>query len=467
MSISSENNDVNYFQEILFYNEFIKKPKIKRLKDVDLLAELPFYYQLDIIKTDQAFKGYARSCKVEIVDKKDLIVQLEASKSSIKNLFNDLLSEAKGFKYQITVKVLLKKYKPNGEIEFTPVYFNSSTKTIINNRFKLEHAFHEILYRIDAWINKGSGWIIESIESQYINISTYRPLAGNSYIELPIELKHPRKGLINLKNNDQKCFLWCHVRHINPLKEHPERITKIDREISCNLNYNKIKFPVEEKDFEKIEIQNNICINVFCYEDEMVFPIYVFDQKFGNSMDLLLLINDNKSHYVYIKDFNTFMFYKTKIKNKKWFCRSCLRCFSCESVLIKHKKDCLSINGKQSVNLEKGIIKFENYFKQLPVPFKIYADFERNLRDVEIYEGSYTQKNHEHVPCSYAFKVVCIDDRFSKSIVVFRRKSAAYEFIKAILKEFKYCKKIMKDHFNKNLIMTEEEEHLFQQNNSC
>ena len=81
-------------------------------------------------------------------------MELEASKSSIKDLFNDLLSETKGFKYQITVKVLLKKYKPNEEIEFTPVYFNSSTKTIINNRFKLEHAFGELLYRIDAWINK-------------------------------------------------------------------------------------------------------------------------------------------------------------------------------------------------------------------------------------------------------------------------------------------------------------------------
>ena len=79
-----------------------------------------------------------------------MIVQLEASKSSIKDLFNDLLNETKGFKYQITVKVLLKKYKPNEEIEFTPVYFNSSTKTIINNRFNLEHAFDEILCRIDA-----------------------------------------------------------------------------------------------------------------------------------------------------------------------------------------------------------------------------------------------------------------------------------------------------------------------------
>ena len=109
MTISSKNNDVNYFQELPFYNKFIEKPKLKRLKNVDLLAEQPFYEQLSIVKTNQAFKGYAMSYKIEIVEKKDLIVQLEESKSSIKDLFNDLLNETKGFKYQITVKVLLKK----------------------------------------------------------------------------------------------------------------------------------------------------------------------------------------------------------------------------------------------------------------------------------------------------------------------------------------------------------------------
>ena len=75
-------------------------------------------------------------------------------------------------------------------------------------------------------------------------------------------------------------------------------------------------------------------------------------------MDLLFLNDDDKSHYVYIKDFDRFMFHKTK-----GFCRSCLQCFSSESVFIKHKEDCLSINGKQSVKLEKGIIEFENYSK--------------------------------------------------------------------------------------------------------
>ena len=76
-------------------------------------------------------------------------------------------------------------------------------------------------------------------------------------MDLPVKFKSPRKGLINIKNKDQKCFLWCHVRHINPLKEHPEK-----------LNFDKIEFAVQEKDFNKIEVKNNICINVFGYENK-------------------------------------------------------------------------------------------------------------------------------------------------------------------------------------------------------
>ena len=101
------------------------------------------------------------SYKVKLVQKKDPIKQLEATKSSIKDLFSDLLNETKGFKHQITLKVALKKYKPNREIEFRPVYFNSTTKTVINHLFSLANAFQEILYRIDNWINEGYSWIVE------------------------------------------------------------------------------------------------------------------------------------------------------------------------------------------------------------------------------------------------------------------------------------------------------------------
>ena len=198
---------------------------------------------------------------------------------------------------------------------------------------------------------------------------------------------------------------------------------------------------MQEKDLNKIKVKSNICISVFCYENALVFPIYVSDQKFEGSIDLLLLIDDDKSHYVYIKDFDRFMFHKTKNKNKKYFCKSCLQCFSSKNVLTKHKEVCLSINGAQSVRLEKGAIELKNYFKQIPVPFKIYADFEFNLRDVESYEGLYTKKYQDHIPYSFVYKVVCIDDKFIKGIVVYRGKNAAYEFIKVTLKEYKYCKK--------------------------
>ena len=89
--------------------------------------------------------------------------------------------------------------------------------------------------------------------------------------------------------------------------------------------------------------------------------MYVSYQKFENSMDFLHVIDDDKSHYVYIKDFKIFMFHKTKNKNKKYFRKSCLRCFSSENALTKHKKDCLSINGAQSVKLDKRRIEFKNF----------------------------------------------------------------------------------------------------------
>ena len=113
------------------------------------------------------------SYKVEIIEKKDPIKQVEASKSNIKDFFSNLLNETIGFKCQMTLKVMLKKYKPNGEIGFRPVYFNSTTKTVINHRFSLENPFQEILYTIDNWINEESGWVVELIESRYINVSLY------------------------------------------------------------------------------------------------------------------------------------------------------------------------------------------------------------------------------------------------------------------------------------------------------
>ena len=118
----------------------------------------------------------------------------------------------KGFKFQITLAVLLSKIKADESIEYSPVYFNSTTKTVINSdEFGLDQSFQEILYRIDNWINEGSGLIIKSIEGFYLNVSSYSPLIGSTYINLPSELQHPMKGLINIQNNDNKCFFMLDI----------------------------------------------------------------------------------------------------------------------------------------------------------------------------------------------------------------------------------------------------------------
>ena len=176
----------------------------------------------------------------------------------------------KGFKYQITVNISLSKEKINGETEYSSVYFNSITKTVINLDFSLDKSFEEILCRIDNWINEGSGWVINSINGEYVNISGYAPLLGSSFIEFQNELKNSREGLINIKNNDNKCFLWCHVRHINLINKNSERINKKDKILANSLNYDNISFPVSRKYYCKIEKQNNICINVFCYGNKII-----------------------------------------------------------------------------------------------------------------------------------------------------------------------------------------------------
>ena len=152
-------------------------------------------------------------------------------------------------------------------------FFNSTTKTEFNYKYDLNKSFQEILYRADNWINEGSGCTIESMDGEYVNIYIYSPLSGSSYIELPNKLRNSMKDLINTKNNDSKCFLWCHIRHLNLLKTHPERITITDANMVNDIDYKGTEFHVSKKDYSKIEQKNNICINVFCYENNLVYPV--------------------------------------------------------------------------------------------------------------------------------------------------------------------------------------------------
>ena len=151
--------------------------------------------------------------------------------------------------------------------------------------------------------------------------------------------------------------------------------------------------------------------------------LYTFQKNLYNeTLNLLLITEKGKSHYVFIKDFNRLMFSKARHKDKGHFCMSCLQHFSTKEIVNNHRKRCLLINGCQAVNYESGIIKFTNYNKQIPILFKIYADTECRLKRTELKEGEHTIKYQKHYPNSIETELVCIDDTFTLPSIIFKGK---------------------------------------------
>ena len=428
-----------------------------------------------ITQMQQALEGYTKSFDIELRDNKDPLVQLQESRKAIEYLFDNQLKISKGFKYVETLQVKFIKFS-NGQKTEKNGFFNSKADLILNNtniQSSLQISKQHILNIISQWVSEGSGWTVESIESHHLNIANYSPLKGSSYIALPPEIKKS-KGLINIKNEDNECFRWCHIRHLNPQNKNPQRITKTDKNFIKQLDYSNIEFPVTVKQINKIEKQNNIRINLFGYEEKQKFPIYISQEKFQDHMELLLINKDKKNHYVLIKNFNKFMFDQTKHNCKKHFCMYCLQCFSREDVLAEHVKNCLSINGKQAIKMPKKgqHVNFRNYHKQIPAPFVIYADFEAITEKVHgclpNNEKSYTEAYQKHIDCGYGYKLVChYNDEFSKPVQVFRGENAVYNFMEKMIEEVEWCKSIIKKHFNKPLVMTEENKLDFESAKYC
>ena len=315
-----------------------------------------------IAQVEKAMRGYTKSFNIQLRDEMNPLFQLHKSRQAINYLFKNLLIQTKGFKFVETLQVNFVKYS-NDEKMSKNGYFNSTTDLIINEtdiKLSLQTSQQQILNKIAQWISEGSGWTIQSIKNHYINIVNYNPLKGSSHIELPQELRNSAKGLINMKNKDNECFRWCHIRHLNPQEKDPQRIKKVDKAYIDKLNYTGIEFPVTVKQINKIEKQNNICINLFGYEEKQKFPIYISKEKFTDHMELLLITEGENNHYVLIKDFNKFMFNQTKHEHRKHFCMHCLQCFSREDVLTEHKNNCIAINGEQAIKMPE---KYNNTLK--------------------------------------------------------------------------------------------------------
>ena len=340
-----------------------------------------------IKELNKALKGHAKSYEIELLDNLNPLNHFTKTRPQTQSHLEDLLKTMKGFKFNETLEVTFEKdtidSKTGKRVSiYKTALFNGKAKIVTkvdDIEPELNMSRQEILNVIDKWVSEGSGWVIDRIDSHYLIVTPYKPLNGSSYIELPLELRNPKKGLINIKNEDNECFRWCHIRHLNPLEKNPQRIKKEDKDMADRLDYNGTEFPISKKDYNKVEKKNGIRVNIFGYENKQPYPIHISKEDFERELNLLLLESDGNKHYVLIKDFNSFMFKQTKHKSKKNFCMNCLQCFSSKEVLDAHRKDCIVINGKQEIkmpNEDENRVEFINHRKQIPVPFVIYADFE-------------------------------------------------------------------------------------------
>ena len=346
------------------------------------------------------------------------------------------------------------------------IYIRSDAMTATNRRFDLNAAYEKLKILLDIWDGPGSGWIIDKIDNIWINMSNYDPLVGRSYIPLPPELNNSMKGLINLKNKDIECFKWCHVRFINPQSRNSDRINKKDKKIAETLDYRGINFSTKARDYEIVKERFNIDVNFFGYEN-IFFPLYVPKKSNEQVLNVLLISNEEKSRYVFIKDLNRLMYSKTKNKDRKYFCMSCLQNFSTKEILNKHKEQCLLINDTQTIKYETGKIKFKNFDKQIPIPFKIYADTECLLKRIDIKEGKYAKLYQKHISNSTGAKLFCIDDRFTLPTKPFTGNNSVNDFIKWGFIQQKRINQIIDNHFNKKLKMTMKNENNYQNSEIC
>ena len=327
---------VDYFER-----QRLPAPPSEWLQEIEQLNRPVPAPRIKIEQTAKALKGYTKSYEISIKNDKDPLVQLNSTRKAVAYHITSVLTSMKGLKFAETLTVTFEKETGHEERVIKKAYFNSQPQTITNDtqiELALSLSKQEILNNIAVWISEGSGWTIESINNHYLNVVKYEPIKGSSYIKLPTELRNSAKGLINMKNEDNECFRWCHIRHLNPQDKYPQRIKKVDKQFIENLDYSEIEFPVTTKQYNKIEKQNKININVFGYEDKQPYPIYVSKENYKDNMNLLLITENKNNHYVLIKDFNKCMYQQTKHKERKHFCMHCLQCFSSERVLTDHKE---------------------------------------------------------------------------------------------------------------------------------
>ncbi|MCG7877069.1 MAG: DNA polymerase [Candidatus Thiodiazotropha endolucinida] len=405
----------------------------------------------------------------------DLLLFFANSKVTVQEFLRSKL-EKHGIKWYLSTQVEMYRETPDGTIYTDMPHFRSLTYATLSVETISEHeineAFQKMSASLESYLRNSSGWNIRKVIHMRIHTVMYKPLAGSSFIELPLSLKKT-SSVLNIQNDDNKCFLWSILAALKPCDSHPENFKNYVA-FERDLNMNGIEYPVPLTKIERFERQNAcVSVNVFAFDSNEIIPLRITKHNGrDHHADLLLLTSQQTSHYCLIKDLNRFLSRTKRRKCKTFFCPYCLHGFVSEKGLHNHKPYC-SIHGPQKVELptsgQNDMLEFSDYEKQLKIPFVIYADFE--CLSVKVQSSSVnpqqssTSTSSLLQPISFGYKVVCQNPKYTKPTVIYRGIDASQKLIECLIDEKKQIDTILEN--IEPLRMDEKDEETFKNATHC
>ena len=441
-----------------FIKEYSKDKKIKSNDISNNIKNFNKYFNEQKLKINlKDFKKYFYKKKLDIFieenDYDDLIIQFDELDHKVKDELSKKIEFDEKYNREIYLELCqLITYQIDKVTKSVEILNENDIETALTNIKKNMNDNFEKL-------SKNSKDQFLCFKKLEINIFKYQALKKHmgSYIELPKKLQ--RQGLINIKNEDNYCFIWSYIRYLNPVNKNPNRLTKKDKEL-FNEIYKKLKFfefplKINKNNIVKIEniLEINICI-LSSDENNNVIPMFSSENNHKNEINLFYY----KDHICLIKDLNKYLCRNNRNKNKTYFCSRCLNSFISEENLNNHKNLCLKFNKKNEKIIlpkEKSILKFEKIEHMIKSPFTIYYDIEtynQHLKKTKQFK-KIENTTHEKLlkPYLIGYILKCnYDEKFSKKCQIFIGEECIEKFIlNLIFTERPYIWKTIKENFNK------------------
>ena len=438
------------------------------------------------IEEKSALKGYVKQYVIKGEPLYGPTEFLQVAKPHVINI----MTSNPNIKAKLCLYCYVTRSDPDGLTVVKKFAFHSIGHKIITESTDVNEIYGEMVDEIEEKIQKteqteGSGWVFLEVENLTLYTDTWDPIKAGSYIDLPKELKN-KNAIINMKNeNNDKCFLWCVLRALNPKNTHPERIDNDLKSKENTLNMEGIGYPVDiKKDIRRFEKQNpDISISVLGYsKDERIYPLRISEftkvkkeDERKHNIVLLLIKNGDNSHYCLIKNLSALLSSQVNKHNHKlYFCLNCLNGYDDPEKLEKHKEYC---SEEESIKITMPppdtYLNFKNFLYSERAPFAIYADFESIVKPLNTCEPdpnkSYTLKYQKHEPVSFVYYIKSFNENVYKSKLrsYVKENEKDQDVIDVFINWLEEDVKIISELGNEKMIITPEEEEQFNQASNC